>query len=93
MAKESVAIIKDKLSVKHIIEVLNKALAEEWLAFYQYWIGATVMKGAMPNFWSTASFNSTAPLCSIHNNGLSTPSAVTLSPTTILKSQDYYCKT
>ena len=47
MAKESVAIIKDKLSVKHIIEVLNKALAEEWLAFYQYWIGATVMKGAM----------------------------------------------
>ena len=47
MAKESVAIIKDKLNVNRVIDVLNKALAEEWLAFYQYWIGAAVMKGAM----------------------------------------------
>ena len=47
MAKESVAIIKDKLNVNRVIEVLNKALAEEWLAFYQYWIGAAVLKGAM----------------------------------------------
>ena len=47
MAKESVAIIKEKIDVNRVIKLLNKALAEEWLAFYQYWIGAAVLKGAM----------------------------------------------
>ena len=47
MAKESVAIIKEKINVNRVIELLNKALAEEWLAFYQYWIGAQVVEGAM----------------------------------------------
>jgi bacterioferritin len=27
--------------------MLNEALAEEWLAYYQYWIGARVMEGPM----------------------------------------------
>lgn len=31
----------------HIIGLLNKALADEWLAHYQYWIGAKVIKGPM----------------------------------------------
>jgi bacterioferritin len=30
-----------------LIEQLNKALADEWLAYYQYWIGAKVAKGPM----------------------------------------------
>lgn len=30
-----------------LIQVLNEALAEEWLAFYQYWVGARVMEGPM----------------------------------------------
>ena len=30
-----------------LIEMLNKALADEWLAYYQYWIGAKVAKGPM----------------------------------------------
>ena len=47
MAKESVAIIKEKINVTRVVELLNQALAEEWLAFYQYWIGAAVIKGAM----------------------------------------------
>jgi len=33
-----------------IIEILNQAFAEEWLAYYQYWIGAKVAVGPMrPN--------------------------------------------
>jgi bacterioferritin len=28
-----------------LIELLNKALADEWLAYYQYWIGAQVAIG------------------------------------------------
>lgn len=35
------------LDVKGLIELLNKALADEWLAFYQYWIGAKVVVGPM----------------------------------------------
>ena len=27
--------------------MLNKALADEWLAYYQYWVGAKVAKGPM----------------------------------------------
>ncbi len=30
-----------------IVELLNKALCDEWLAYYQYWIGAKVVKGPM----------------------------------------------
>jgi bacterioferritin len=30
-----------------IIDMLNAALADEWLAYYQYWIGAKVVKGPM----------------------------------------------
>ncbi|MFA6489634.1 MAG: ferritin-like domain-containing protein [Candidatus Micrarchaeia archaeon] len=35
---------------KEIVDLLNKALADEWLAYYQYWVGALVAKGPMrPN--------------------------------------------
>ena len=33
--------------VDQLIEMLNKALADEWLAYYQYWIGAKVAVGPM----------------------------------------------
>lgn len=33
--------------VDHILELLNKALADEWLAYYQYWIGAKIVVGPM----------------------------------------------
>jgi len=35
------------MDVDNLIEMLNKALADEWLAYYQYWIGAKVAKGPM----------------------------------------------
>ena len=35
------------LDVDNLIKVLNKALADEWLAYYQYWVGAKVAKGPM----------------------------------------------
>ena len=35
------------LDVKELLVQLNEALAEEWLAYYQYWIGARVMEGPM----------------------------------------------
>ncbi len=36
-----------------IVELLNRALADEWLAYYQYWIGAKVVKGPMKSAVAT----------------------------------------
>lgn len=35
------------LDVEELLQQLNEALAEEWLAYYQYWVGAQVMEGPM----------------------------------------------
>ena len=35
------------MDVDVLIEKLNRALADEWLAYYQYWIGAKVAAGPM----------------------------------------------
>lgn len=31
----------------NLITSLNKALADEWLAYYQYWVGAQIIKGVI----------------------------------------------
>ncbi len=36
-----------KVDVQGLLGELNKALADEWLAYYQYWVGAKVAKGRM----------------------------------------------
>jgi len=33
--------------VKEIIGLLNRALADEWQAYYQYWVGAKIVSGPM----------------------------------------------
>ena len=43
MARESVKILQGKLDVESLISQLNAALSEEWLAYYQYWVGALVL--------------------------------------------------
>ncbi len=35
------------LDLEKIVDVLNRAYADEWLAHYQYWLGAKVVKGPM----------------------------------------------
>jgi bacterioferritin len=35
------------VDVHKLIGMLNGALSEEWLAYYQYWIGARLMEGPM----------------------------------------------
>ncbi|MCC8177399.1 MAG: ferritin [Bacteroidales bacterium] len=46
MAKESVALLKGKIDVSLVLDQLNAALSEEWLAYYQYWTAAKMVKGA-----------------------------------------------
>lgn len=38
-------ILAKMIDVKALITMLNKAYADEWLAYYQYWIGAKVAAG------------------------------------------------
>ncbi|MEN6618760.1 MAG: ferritin-like domain-containing protein [Rikenellaceae bacterium] len=45
MGRQAVNILS--IDVKKLTEMLNAALAEEWLAYYQYWIGARLMEGPM----------------------------------------------
>ena len=35
------------MDVKELVNLLNKAFADEWLAYYQYWLGAKVVAGPM----------------------------------------------
>ncbi len=35
------------MDVSELLTLLNKAYASEWLAYYQYWLGAKVIKGPM----------------------------------------------
>jgi bacterioferritin len=45
MGKQAIQVAS--VDVTKLIEMLNAALAEEWLAYYQYWIGARLMEGPM----------------------------------------------
>jgi len=47
MAKTGIDIVAKELDVKKLIDMMNSALAEEWLAYYQYWVGARLMEGPM----------------------------------------------
>jgi len=44
MGTKGRAIVQD---ADKVVELLNKAYADEWLAYYQYWIGAKVVVGPM----------------------------------------------
>ncbi|RJP55885.1 MAG: ferritin [Candidatus Auribacter fodinae] len=35
------------VDVAKLLDMLNKAYADEWLAYYQYWVGAKVASGRM----------------------------------------------
>ncbi len=45
MGKRGIEILG--LNREELVTTLNEALSEEWLAFYQYWVGARVMEGPM----------------------------------------------
>lgn len=38
-----------QMDVKELIELLKNAYADEWLAYYQYWVSAQIVKGRRKN--------------------------------------------
>ena len=46
MGTKARAIVKAKgIDVQELIKLLNKAYSDEWLAYYQYWLGAKIVVG------------------------------------------------
>ncbi len=45
MGKQGIKV--SSVDVEKLVGMLNAALSEEWLAYYQYWIGARLMEGPM----------------------------------------------
>jgi len=45
MGSRGIAIVG--MDVNELLTLLNKALADEWLAYYQYWVGSKVVAGPM----------------------------------------------
>ncbi|MDX1808528.1 MAG: ferritin-like domain-containing protein [Sulfurospirillaceae bacterium] len=46
MAKRGISILRG-IEAEEVVKLLNKAYADEWLAYYQYFIEAKVVKGIM----------------------------------------------
>ncbi|HQS65911.1 MAG TPA: ferritin-like domain-containing protein [Sulfuricurvum sp.] len=46
MAKRGISILKD-IEASTVVDLLNRAYCDEWLAYYQYFIEAKVIKGLM----------------------------------------------
>lgn len=45
MGEKGIQILK--INVDQLLKILYKAFSDEWLAYYQYWIGSKVVKGPM----------------------------------------------
>jgi bacterioferritin len=47
MGTRGTAIVE--MDVKKLLDLLQRAYCDEWLAYYQYWLGAKIVKGPMKN--------------------------------------------
>lgn len=76
------------MDVGKLIELLNKALADEWLAYYQYWIGAKVVKGQMRGEVVAELVQHTGD--ELRHAGMLVDRIIQLGGTPILKPEDWY---
>lgn len=76
------------MDVSKLIELLNKAFADEWLAYYQYWVGAKVAKGPMRGA-VVAELEEHAG-DELKHAGMLTERIIQLGGTPILKPEDWY---
>lgn len=45
MAEKNIKVLSSKVNLGTLLDMLNAALAEEWIAYHQYWIGAQIARG------------------------------------------------
>ncbi|MBD3260005.1 ferritin [Candidatus Woesearchaeota archaeon] len=77
-----------EMDVKKLINLLNKALADEWLAYYQYWIGAKVVVGPMKNAAVTELTEHAND--ELRHAGMLTDRILQLKGTPVLEPKDWY---
>jgi bacterioferritin len=71
-----------------LIELLNKAFADEWLAYYQYWVGAKVVRGPMRGVVEAELEEHAQD--ELKHAGMLAGRIIQLGGTLILKPQDWY---
>ena len=76
------------MDVTELAELLNKALADEWLAYYQYWVGALVVKGPMRGEVNAELVQHAAD--ELRHAGMLAPRIIQLGGTPVLSPQDWY---
>jgi len=76
------------MDVDKLVELLNKAYADEWLAYYQYWVGAKVAKGPMRGAVVSELMEHADE--ELKHAGMLTERIIQLGGTPILKPEDWY---
>lgn len=74
--------------VSDIVNLLNKAYCDEWLAHYQYWIGSKVVKG--PNKEAVIAELTLHATEELNHATLLTTRIIQLGGTPVTKPQDWY---
>jgi bacterioferritin len=77
-------------SADKIVAMLNSALADEWLAYYQYWVGAKVVKGPMKDAVITELVQHAAD--ELRHAGLDADRIVQLGGVPLLSPQEWLAK-
>lgn len=76
------------MNVNELIALLNKAYSDEWLAYYQYWIGARVIKGPMKEAVITELNQHAAD--ELRHAGMLATRIIQLGGTPITRPEDWY---
>jgi bacterioferritin len=74
--------------VKDIVNLLNKAYCDEWLAYYQYWVGSKVVKG--PNKEAVISELTLHATEELNHATLLATCIIQLGGTPVTKPQEWY---
>jgi bacterioferritin len=88
MGSKGIEIVKAKLDVSKLLELLNKAFADEWLAYYQYWIGAKVVRGPMRDFLESELMEHAND--ELKHAGMLVERMIQLGGTPLIKPEDWY---
>jgi len=91
MGSKGIEIVKSKLDVDELLELLNKAFADEWLAYYQYWVGAQIVIGPMRGFLESELMEHAGD--ELRHAGMLVKRIIQLGGVPLIKPEDWYKET
>jgi len=75
-------------NVEELLKLLNKAYSDEWLAYYQYWIGSKIVKG--PDKEAVIAELTLHATEELNHATLLTTRIIQLGGTPVIRPQDWY---